>query len=615
MGETGITRRVLLGQLAAIAALAQTDDDPLRQLRTAHPRLILLDSDLDRLRVLVRDNALAHRVYLDLERESDRLQNIPVAEYKLTGPRLRVQTRRVLDRVSTLALMYRLTLREPYLRRAIAELRAAASFKDWNPAVFTDTAEMAHAFALGYDWLYNALSTEERAWMREAVVTKAIDPAIQIYQQPGGWPRERYNANMICNSAVGLAALALAGDKINDSDDAVTAKCASVLRSAFESLPHGLATYGVEGSWPEGMAYWESVTRYVCAFFSGLQTALGNDYGLSAFHGVDRAGRFRIHMTSPAGKVFNFADGPEDIGSAPEMFWMAKRFTVPPYAWSEDRAIERSTHPEAYDLAWFDANGKSPQQQTPAWPPDAIFRGLDIACFRGAWDDANAIYLAVKGGDNKEPHAHLDLGSFVLDAGGVRWAADLGTDDYDLPGYLGRQRWSYYRTRTESHNTLLIEDQNQDTRAEARITRQEFAPDFSWVQIDLSRANPGRVKQWNRRFALAQRQAVLIEDSVRSDQPIDVIWGMMTDADIMLNGQTAILHKNGWTLAAEIRSPRHAVFDVAPLRSAPPQAGNPNFKKLIVRLGDKVTELDLNIILTPYRDGQTKPKVTAQFPV
>ncbi len=254
------------------------------------------------------------------------------------------------------------------------------------------------------------------------------------------------------------------------------------------------------------------------------------------------------------------------------------------------------------------------RSQPPPWPPDAIFRGVDLACFRSAWDDPNALFLAVKGGDNKAAHAHLDLGSFVFDAGGVRWAADLGTDDYDLPGYFTRQRWTYYRTRTEAHNTLLIDDQNQDTRAEARITRQEFAPDLSWVQIDLSRANGSRVKQWLRRFGMAQRQAVLIEDSVRTDQPVEVIWGMMTDADITVSGQTALLRKNGWNLAAEIRTPRHAVFDKAPVPSSTPQAANPNFHKLIVRLGDKATEVDINIILTPYRDGQPKPKITVQFP-
>jgi hypothetical protein len=616
--DRAVTRRLLLGQMAGVAAWAQTtaqsDDDPLRQLHKAHPRLILLDGDLDKLRPLIRENTLARRLYSDLEKECERLLTAPVAEYKLTGPRLRVQSRRVLDRVSVLALMYRVTSREPYLRRAVAELRAGANFRDWNPALFVDTAEMAHAFALGYDWLYNGLTPDERGWIRDAIVSKALDPAIPLYQREAGWTRDHLNANIVCNAGLGLAALAIAGDEPPIAQPTITTKCSAVLRYAFESIPHGLSTYGVEGSWPEGAIYWEGVTRYACAFFAGLQTALGNDYGLSAFHGVDRAGRYRIHITGPTGKVFNFADSADEIGASPEMYWMAKRFTDPPYAWSEQRTLERGARPDAYDLAWFDPNAKSPQQVAPIWPPDAIFRGVDIACFRSAWDDPNALYLAVKGGDNKGIHAHLDLGSFVMDAGGVRWAADLGPDDYDLPGYLGRQRWTYYRTRTESHNTLLIDDQNQDLRAEARITRQEFALDFSWVQIDLSRANPGKVKQWARRFALAQRQAFLIGDSVRSDQPVEVIWGMMTDADISVNGQTATLRKNGWVLAAEIRTPRHAVFDKAPLHSAAPQAANAGFQKLIVRLGDKVTELDLNILLTPYRDGQPKPKITAQFP-
>ncbi len=615
-GDNAVTRRVLIGQLAALTIRAQSDDDPLRTLHTAHPRLILPDSDLDRLRGLVRDNPLARRIYLDLEKECERLLTAPPTEYKLVGPRLRAQSRRVLERVSTLALMYRITQREAYQRRAMAELRAAATFRDWNPAVFADTAEMTHAFALGYDWLYNALSPEERALIRDAIVTRGLDQAIPIYQRETGWTRTSYNANIVCNAGMGLGALAIAGDPAADKaapDKSVDDKCSAVLRYAFDSIPHGLATYGVEGSWPEGPAYWESVTMYACAFFAALQTALGNDYGLSASHGVDRAGRFHIYTTGPTEKGFNFADSVEDAGAAPEMFWLAKRFGNPVYAWSEQKLLERNAHPDAYDLVWFDRDAKSPQQPAP-WALDAIFRGVDIACFRSAWDDPNALYLAVKGGDNKAAHAHLDLGSFVLDAGGVRWASDLGTDDYDLPGYFARQRWSYYRTRTEAHNTLLVDEQNQDLRAEARITRQEFAPDFSWVQIDLSRANPGKVKQWLRRFAMAQRQAVLISDSVRCDQPVEVIWGMMTDAEIAVTGQTAILRKNGWNLAAEIRTPRHAVFDIAPVRSSPPQAANPNFRKLVVRLGDKVTELDLTIILTPYRDGQVKPKITAQFP-
>lgn len=389
-------------------------------------------------------------------------------------------------------------------------------------------------------------------------------------------------------------------------------KCSAILRGALESIPRGLTTYGIEGSWPEGPDYWNYVTRYACLFFNSLDSALGNNYGLSAFHGVDRSGRFRMYMTGPAWHSFNFGDSESDAGTAPEMFWLAKRFGVSAYAWSEQKELDKNSHPDPFDLVWFEKDAKAPQ--APAFPLDSLFRNVNVASFRSSWEDPGALFFAIKGGDNKYPHSHFDLGTFVLSAGGVRWAADLGPDDYDLPGYFGSKRGTYYRVRTEAHNTLLIDGENQDARSEAHITHQEFGADLSWVQIDLSHANPGKVKQWTRRAGIAQRQAVLIADSLRSDMPVEVIWGMMTDADVMVSGQTATLHKNGWNLSAEIRTPRHAVFDVAPVHTTPPQAANPNFKRLIARVGDKVTELDLSIVLTPWKDGQQKPKITAQFP-
>ncbi|MEP6716475.1 MAG: heparinase II/III family protein [Terriglobia bacterium] len=600
------TRRTALGRIAAAAASlaelsAQFDSDPLRLLRTGHPRLLLLDPDFDKIRVATRENPLARRIYLELEKDADRLLSIPPVEYKLSGQRLQTQTRRAVDRITTLALMYRLSGRDSWLRRAIMELNAAANFRDWNPARFVETAEMSHAFALGYDWLYNALSAEERGWIREALVTKALDPALPIYQQKTWWTREHYNWNIVCNSAMTMAALAVAEDE--------PAKAGGVLRGALESIPHGLATFGTDGGWPEGTSYGEYVARYSALFFSALETGLGNDYGLSGFHGLDRAGRVRIYMTGTSNKMFNFGDALEDPGPAPEMFWMAKHFSVPAYAWAEQRQLERGMHPDALHLVWFAKDAKVPAP--PGFPLDTVFHGIGVASFRTAWDDPNAIFLAVKGGDNKGAHAHLDLGSFVLDAGGVRWASDLGPDDVSAPGL---QRTNLYRVRTESHNTLLIEGENQDPKAEARITRQEFAPDFSWVQIDLSKAS-SHVRQWTRRIGMASRQAVLIEDSLRADPPVDVIWSMLTEADISVNGPTATLHKNGWNLAAEIRTPRHAVFDIAPVRTAAGQPQNAKVQRLIVRMLDKVTELDLNIVLTPYKDGQTKPKITTQFPV
>jgi hypothetical protein len=511
--------------------------------------------------------------------------------------------------------MYRVTGRDPYLRRVVAELRMIASFRDWDPARFVDTAELTFACALAYDWLYPALLPAERAWLRDAIITKGIDPALAIFSHDTGFPKEHFNWNMVCNASLGIAAMAVgatAEDSVMvvggsaEAEKEINEKCSTLLRATLESIPRGLTTYGIEGSWPEGPDYWNYVTRYACLFFASLDSALGNDYGLSAFHGVDRSGRFRMYTTGPSFRSFNFGDSTEEAGAAPEMFWLAKRFAVPAYSWDEQKEMEHNPRPDPFDLVWYEKDTKTPPAS--GFSPDALFRGVNVASFRSAWGDPNALFVAVKGGDNKYPHAHLDLGSFVLSAGGVRWAADLGPDDYDLPGYFGPRRWTYYRVRTEAHNTLLIDDENQDLRAEARITHSGFTPDLSWVEIDLSHAYPGKVRQWTRRLGMAQRQAVLVTDSLRSDMPVEVIWGLMTDADVTVSGQTATLHKNGWNLTAEIHTPRHAVHTL------PPQAQNPNYKRLIARLGDKVTELDLSIQLTPWRDGQAKPKVTVQFP-
>jgi len=93
-----------------------------------------------------------------------------------------------------------------------------------------------------------------------------------------------------------------------------------------------------------------------------------------------------------------------------------------------------------------------PVEQTDArqLPLDVHFRGdADLAFFRSEWNNPNALWIGFKGGVNNAPHGHLDLGTFVLEANGVRWAVDLGGDSYELPDYWdgkqGGKRWSYYR--------------------------------------------------------------------------------------------------------------------------------------------------------------------------
>ena len=117
--------------------------------------------------------------------------------------------------------------------------------------------------------------------------------------------------------------------------------------------------------------------------------------------------------------------------------------------------------PSPLDLLWYDRAGTSPKAA--GWPLDKYYRGAEVALLRSEWDNPQALFVGFKAGDNKANHSHLDLGSFVFDAAGVRWATDLGADNYNLPGYFSSlpgystgPRWNYYRLRAEGHNTLVI---------------------------------------------------------------------------------------------------------------------------------------------------------------
>ena len=104
------------------------------------------------------------------------------------------------------------------------------------------------------------------------------------------------------------------------------------------------------------------------------------------------------------------------------------------------------------DLLWFhenasESNGVSTFKQ---------FGRAGVVTLRGNWSDIKTTYLGVKrGANNACEQGHYDLSRFVLDSSGVRWAMDLGPEDYNPPDYFdANMRACYHRTSTIGHNAL-----------------------------------------------------------------------------------------------------------------------------------------------------------------
>lgn len=586
----------------------------LNTLREGHPRVLATPEDFERLRGLMETDDQFRRLYKSLKVKGEGQLEEHVTKHHLRdGKRLLFESRETLDRALTLSMLYQLDGDRRWVDRVWKDMASASSFPDWNPNHFLDTAEMAAAFAIAYDWMYDAWTPEQRTTIREGVIRLGIKPAVAAYHNHTTYSRQiwwrdtDHNWNQVCNGGTTMAALAIANE---DPELA-----AEAIHEAAGRLPNAMALYAPDGGYMEGPMYWGYGTTYSVLMLAALDSALGTDFGLSDTSAFDVTGGFPVHMTGPLDRTFNFADSRDRAVTDASLLWLADRFDQPAYRRYQTRLVDdgkqEGSRFSALNLLWY-----QPNAEDKALPRDAVYRRVGVATFRTAWDDRDAWFVGFKGGDNRFNHGNLDLGSFVLDAMGQRWAVDVGPDDYNMPGYFDRgvngQRWTYYRMRAEGHNTLLInpgEDADQDPMAVAKIATYESEPSHASMTLDLTPGYAADAKAVQRTMTLHRGEGepprVTLEDRMELKQPGEVWWLMHTPAQITVadDGRSAMLTQSDAKLRVVLAESDGAtdakfeVIDAAPLPTStnPAEQGkNPKVKRLAIHLKD-VSTLTLRV--------------------
>ncbi len=549
-----------------------------KKLRKEHPRLIFTNDAQERIEVLSKQNPILQRLIDALFDQANQYLSEPTIKYEIVGTRGRLlhQSRACLAKVFTLATAYRLSHDHIYAHRAIKEMRTATAFPDWNPGHFLDVGEMSTALAIGYDWLFDILSEEDKLSIKNALIEFGIKPGLHVH--PDRFPNKINNWNFVCNGGLIMAALA-----IGDEEPVLAQK---IISKSLASLPNALRSYAPDGAWFEGPSYWMYGTSYLTMLLASLGSALGDDFGISKSSGLNATGRFFMDAIGPSGKFFNYADCRiKPRSSVPALNWLAQRFKQPLLAWFNRQLLHyyydglkgrkfKIKDASAYnrffplEIIWFvpDNNIQDTFREF-----DTFYRGLnDVAFFRSSNTD-NALWVGFKAGKNSINHAHLDCGNFVFEAVGQRWAEDLGSENYNLPGYFDRtdggQRWKYFRTSSLSHNIPTINNQNQNFNSFTKIIASHSSPERSHAVADLSSAYEGQAKSVTRGIAVLNREVLLIQDEVVGLKPGDLFrWAMLTSAKITLDGNRAELQIEDSVISAEIIQPMNAIFDTASTR-------------------------------------------------
>ncbi|HHU27392.1 MAG TPA: heparinase [Bacteroidales bacterium] len=525
-----------------------------------HPRILLLAGEEEQVRELIAADNTWMKMHTAIIEECEAILKEPELKRVMVGKRLLDTSREFLRRVFFLAYGHRLTGDNRFLEKADQEMLAVSDFSDWNPSHYLDVAEMTLGAAIGYDWLYNSLSPSSRRKIRQAIVGKGINPS----KEGNNWWLSAYtNWNQVCNTGMAFGAMAVMEDYPELANE--------IIDRAFQALKLPMSVYQPDGVYPEGYGYWHYGTTFNVLFLSAAEKLLGDDRGLSREPGFMETADFVKHMITPTRISFNWGDNQPSANLSVAMFWFAEKLKDPSVLWSEKPFLQRdnfSRYKKIRELPAIMIWAKNIPLASITKPTDNCFFGQGqspVAMMRSAWDDPNAIFLGFKAGSPSAPHGHMDVGSFVMEADGVRWAGDPGTQDYNSLESLGMDIWKYDQgsdrwkvlmLNNYSHNVLTIDGKLQQVGGHAKIDRFSNKEAFKYAISDLTSVYDKAMKSVVRGAALKDNQYVVIRDEFETlNKETTLRWALYTDATIELGTTSATLTSGDKQLTIKVEGP------------------------------------------------------------
>lgn len=511
-------------------------------------------------------------------------------------------------RIEALAMAYIITGDSRFAERTYKELENMAGFPSWVPDNFLNISEYMTGFSIGYDWLYDYWNDEQRKFLEETLLKKGLNYSYASYFGTGGWwAKETINWNLVCNGASICAAVALL--------DAYPDVASVVIENALRGMEFGLSSYYPDGSWPEGIGYWEFATEFVVRACSSLDAAFGEDFNISKAPGLSTAAESPMYANGYV-SANNYHDASEGLYHTPLLYYLADKYDKPGIAKARyNEMINYNIYPTTLDLIYCNTNQLT---QDSDYPLDRYFKGTEDVSMRTSWEDINGTYLSFHGGYAHVNHGHVDSGTFVIDMLGERIASDLGADSYTHPLYFasGNARYKMYRVRPEGHNMIVInpdESEGISLTSFAEVEKFVSGERGAYSVLNLSDAYQAYVTSYKRGYKLENdRRSVVIRDELSLKKGSSGYWFMHTMADVeIVDNNTAVLTKNGKKFlvrfSTNILDYTLSEMEAKPLPTSPvvaDQADNSKYTKLALKFSAS-GDIYIEMKVIPYDDPES----------
>ena len=563
----------------------------------AHPRVLFKKEDFDRALKLVQNDETASKWSEAILKEADKLIALPMPVMEYDSADIRLQNLPSVYDLLTMYWAYLVTNDDKYIEYMIDAVMATCNnYTSWgHTRHYLEVGETSGAMGFAFDILYDRLTREQRDLLAGKIVEYGLIPSKQRYHgnHPYGglvWPTYENNWNIVVNKGLIMAAIAI-------GDEYETELSMDILEKAIRSCEFMMPTFAPEGAWGEGPAYWEYTIFNTMRAIQSLETALGTDYGLSDTPGFLKTGYYPFYISGNSG-VFAYHDVNREyiMNGVASVFKLALLANDPALAALHLDTMKRNNaNGGVTSLMWYNPDfiGKANDLSC-----DCFYESAQVASVRSSWD-TDAMWFGIHAGKNDFPHGHIDIGSFEYEAKGVKFACDMGRDNYNLPGYWNTKVRNLYIARAEGHNVYVINPDlgaGQEVDGESQITKVRVTPDESVYSVDMTPAYASWVKSAKRTFSLTDNRSVFtVYDEILPLGNDEYYWFWQTPAEIEINpgGKNVTLSNKGVTVLLEFESNTDFRIEKGlskPLPTSPVIEGQlDNFKNIVNKLTVRFT--------------------------
>lgn len=527
----------------------------------AHPRLLVTPAQMDLIRDAVKNpkNPDYPILYKALIKQADKYvkeNKILIYKKDVSGRRILSISRDALARIFACAYAYVSTGNEKYVKCAEFTMNTVCDFPNWNPSHYLDTAEMGMAVAIGYDWLFDVLSPETKAKAADKLYKYVIFTALD---KTNKYSSTRHtvtnNWNQVCNAGCVAASLAVYEQHPEEAKTIIS-------RSVPWNMRAAEYMYAPDGVYPEGAGYWSYGTNFQIFLNTLLTRAFGTDFGLSDVPGFSKTGRFFMYSQSNIGKKFDYSDTGDGGSTFNEAWYFAERFNDPSCLYLIHKAAQNGkVSAKAREFPLFliyAARYVAPEIPAPA---DKVYYGggnIPIVIARTGWDKEDA-YLGIKGGYGGYNHGHLDVGSFVFEEGGIRWASELhavggyspiekAMKDNKMKGGLfnskpDSHRWTFFSYSNRDHSTLTVNDKIHDPYASCDFSQVIDEPSRIGGTMDITKLFGGDVESAVRTVVIKDKRILEITDVIKApaDRAAQIRFTLVSDTQAEAGKKNVIL--------------------------------------------------------------------------